>query len=68
MQTGAPLSATYDGSSYPEQYQSSSQTCGLLYSSASQRQTILNSGFPLEDCRKNISEPNPIISPGANSK
>jgi hypothetical protein len=68
MQTGGSGSAISDGSSYREQYQSSSQTCDLLYSSASQRQNISNSGLPLEDCHKNISEPNSIIILGANSK
>ncbi|GJM96663.1 hypothetical protein PR202_ga13525 [Eleusine coracana subsp. coracana] len=68
MQTGNPGPALPDGSSYPEQYQFSSQTCGLLYSSAPQGQNISNSGLPLEDCHKTISEPNPVISRGAKSK
>ncbi|TVT97851.1 hypothetical protein EJB05_04412 [Eragrostis curvula] len=68
MQTWGPGSAISDGSSYPEQYQSTSQTCGLLYSSSSQWQNISSSGLPLQDCHKSISEPNSIISTGANSK
>ncbi|GJN23267.1 hypothetical protein PR202_gb10902 [Eleusine coracana subsp. coracana] len=67
MQSENPGPAVPDGS-YPEQYQFSSQTCGLLYSSAPQGQKISNSGLPLEDCYKNISQPNPIISRGAKSK
>jgi hypothetical protein len=68
MQTGPPESAISDGSSYPEQYQSTSQTCGLFYDSASQWQNMSSSGLPLLDCRKSIGEPSSIISLGRNGK
>lgn len=68
MQTGPPESAISDGSSYPEQYQSTSQTCGLVYASASQWQNMSSSGLPLLDCRKSTGEPTSIISLGGNGK
>ncbi|XP_066321690.1 uncharacterized protein [Miscanthus floridulus] len=68
MQTGPPESAISDGSSYPEQYQSTSQTCGLFYASASQWQNMSSSGLPLLDCCKSIGEPSSIISLGGNGK
>ncbi|XP_062212458.1 uncharacterized protein LOC133913345 isoform X2 [Phragmites australis] len=58
MQTVAPESAISDGSSFPEQYGSTSQTCGLFYTSASQWQNMSNSGLPLQGFHKSISEPN----------
>jgi hypothetical protein len=67
MQTGPPESAISDGSSYPEQYQSTSQTCGF-YASASQWQNVSSSGLPLLDCRKSVGEPSSIINLGGNGK
>ncbi|WVZ60618.1 hypothetical protein U9M48_010613 [Paspalum notatum var. saurae] len=68
MQSGPLESAMSDGSSYPEQYQSTSQTCGLFYVSASQWQNMSSVGLPLPgDCR-NIGEPSSIISLGGNGK
>ncbi|XP_062214541.1 uncharacterized protein LOC133915410 isoform X2 [Phragmites australis] len=67
-QTGPPESAISDGSSCPEQYQSTSQTCGLFYSSASQWQNMSSFGLPLQGCHKSISEPNSIINLGKHGK
>lgn len=68
MQTGPPESAISDGSSYPEEYQSTSQTCGLFCASASQWKNMSSSGLPLLDCRKSIDEPSSIIRLRENGK
>lgn len=68
MQTGPLDSAISDGSSYPEENQSASKTCGLFYASASQWQNMSSSGLPLLDCRESIGQPSSIISPGKNGK
>lgn len=68
MQIGPLESAISDGSSYPEQYQPTSQTCGLFYASASQWQNISSAGFPLLGSYRSIVEPTSIISLGGNSK
>ncbi|XP_025793958.1 uncharacterized protein LOC112874695 [Panicum hallii] len=68
MQTGPLESAVSDGTSYPEQCQSTSQTFGLFYDAASQWQNISSSGLPLLGYDKNISEPSSIINLGGNGK
>ncbi|CAN6303495.1 unnamed protein product [Urochloa humidicola] len=68
MQTGPLESAICDGTSYPEQCRSTSQTCGLFYDSASQWQHISSSGLPLLGCDKSISEPSSITNLGGNGK
>ncbi|TKV91285.1 hypothetical protein SEVIR_9G085600v4 [Setaria viridis] len=68
MQTGPLESAISDGTSYPEQCQSTSQTCGLFYDSASQWQNFSSSGLPLLGGDKSISEPSSIINLGGNGK
>jgi len=68
MQTGPLESAASDGTSYPEQCQSTSQTCGLFYDAASQWQNISSSGLPFLGYDKIISEPKSIINLGGNGK
>ncbi|KAL5209247.1 hypothetical protein ABZP36_004870 [Zizania latifolia] len=53
MQAGVPESATSDGSSCPQHCHSSSQTIGLLCTSASQWETTPSSVLPLPFCRSN---------------
>ncbi|OEL15008.1 hypothetical protein BAE44_0023972, partial [Dichanthelium oligosanthes] len=67
VQTGPLESAISDGT-YPEQCQSTSQTCGLFYDSASQWQNISSSGLPLLGSDKSISEPSSIVNLGGNGK
>ncbi|KAJ1293538.1 hypothetical protein BS78_01G076000 [Paspalum vaginatum] len=68
MQSGPLESAMSDGSSYPGQHQSTSQTCGLFYASASQWQNMSSVGLPLQGSCRNIGEPSSIISLGGNGK
>uniref|UniRef100_A0ACD6A7X4 Uncharacterized protein n=1 Tax=Avena sativa TaxID=4498 RepID=A0ACD6A7X4_AVESA len=66
-QAGASKSAVSDGSSC-QQRQSTSQSCGLFYSSASQWNRMPSSVFPLGGCQNSVSEPNPMTSLGTNGK
>ncbi|KAM0836352.1 hypothetical protein ACQ4PT_062375 [Festuca glaucescens] len=66
-QAGATESAVYDGSSY-QQYQSTSQSCGLLYSPACQWKSMPSSVFPLGGCQNGVSVSNPTTSVGTNGK
>ncbi|KAF8775599.1 hypothetical protein HU200_004375 [Digitaria exilis] len=68
VQTGPLESALSDGTSYPEQCQSTSQTCGLFYDSASQWQNVSSSGMPLLVSDKSISEPSSIVNLGGTYK
>lgn len=68
MQTGPLESAISDGSSYPEQNQSTSETCGLFNASASQWQNMSSFGLPLLDRHKSIGQPSSMISLGRNGK
>jgi hypothetical protein len=68
MQTGTLEPAISDGTSYPEQCQSTSQTCGLFYDPASQWPNSASSGLPLLGGDKSISEPSSIINLGGNGR
>ncbi|KAL6636884.1 hypothetical protein ACP70R_024456 [Stipagrostis hirtigluma subsp. patula] len=68
MQTGPPESAISDESSCPENYQSTSQTCGLFYSSSSQWPNMSSSGLPSQGYHKSFSEHNSMLTLGANNK
>lgn len=68
VQTGPLESALSDGTSYPEQCQSTSQTCGLFYDSASQWQNISSSGMPLLGSDRSISQPSSIVNLGETYK
>ncbi|XP_048531835.1 uncharacterized protein LOC125510638 isoform X1 [Triticum urartu] len=65
-QAGATESTVSDGSSWTQQYQSTSQSCGLSYSSASQWETMPGTIFPLGDCQNDVSESNSMNSLGTN--
>ncbi|XP_037436190.1 uncharacterized protein LOC119303189 isoform X2 [Triticum dicoccoides] len=65
-QAGATESTVSDGSSWTQQYQSTSQSCGLSYSSASQWETMPGTIFPLGDCQNDVSESNSMTSLGTN--
>uniref|UniRef100_A0ACD5WAH6 Uncharacterized protein n=1 Tax=Avena sativa TaxID=4498 RepID=A0ACD5WAH6_AVESA len=67
-QAGASKSAVSDGSSC-QQRQSTSQSCGLFYSSASsQWNRMPSSVLPLGGCQNSVSESNPMTSLGTNGK
>ncbi|CAM0876310.1 unnamed protein product [Alopecurus aequalis] len=59
-------SAVFDGSS--QQYQSTSQSCGLFYSPACQWKSMPSSVFPLGGCQNGVGESNPTTSVGTNGK
>ncbi|KAF7067743.1 hypothetical protein CFC21_073588 [Triticum aestivum] len=65
-QAGVTESTVSDGSSWTQQYQSTSQSCGLSYSSASQWETMPGTVFPLGGCRNDVSESNSMTSLGTN--
>ncbi|XP_047087295.1 uncharacterized protein LOC124698959 [Lolium rigidum] len=66
-QAEATESAVYDGSSC-QQYQSTSQSCGLLYSPACQWKSMPSSVFPLGGCQNGVSVSNPMTALGTNGK
>ncbi|KAM3260360.1 hypothetical protein ACQJBY_051552 [Aegilops geniculata] len=65
-QAGATESTVSDGSSWTQQYQSTSQSCGLSYSSASQWETMPGTVFPLGGCQNDVTESNSMTSLGTN--
>ncbi|XP_044984872.1 uncharacterized protein LOC123452296 isoform X1 [Hordeum vulgare subsp. vulgare] len=65
-QAGVTESTVSDESSWTQQYQSTSQSCGLSYSSASQWETMPGTVFPLGSCQNDVSESNSMTSLGTN--
>jgi len=57
IEAWATKSAVSNGSSWTQQYQSTSQACGLFYSSA-QWKTMASSVLPLGCCQNDFNETN----------
>ncbi|KQK13122.1 hypothetical protein BRADI_1g08210v3 [Brachypodium distachyon] len=66
-QAGAAESALSNGSSCAQQYQSTSQSCGL-FSSESQWKTMAGSAFPLWGCQNGVNEYNSLHTLETNHK